>query len=82
MAQNLIKSGYRLWVNDVVPEAVKRLENDGACVGDTPANIASKTKTIITMLPSRFVVVPVAKLSIATGHAMQIYNCLVNCKFA
>ena len=23
----------------------------------------------------------VAKLSIATGHAIQIYNCLDNCKF-
>ena len=39
----------------MVPEAVSQLQNDGADVGESPADIASKTKTIITMLPSRFV---------------------------
>ena len=53
MAKNLLKNGHKLIVNDVVIDSVKELQNEGADVGHNPANIASKTSVIITMLPSR-----------------------------
>ena len=53
MAKNLLTNGHKLLVNDVVSASVKELQNEGADVGDNPADIASKTSVIITMLPSR-----------------------------
>ncbi|CAB3997707.1 3-hydroxyisobutyrate dehydrogenase, mitochondrial [Paramuricea clavata] len=52
MAKNLLTNGHKLLVNDVVSASVKELQNEGADVGDNPADIASKTSVIITMLPS------------------------------
>ena len=53
MAQNLIKSGYKLIVNDVYPEAMATLKDLGAQTVLTPAEVAKEAKRIITMLPSR-----------------------------
>lgn len=53
MAKNLLTNGHKLLINDVVSASVKELQNEGADVGDNPADIASKTSVIITMLPSR-----------------------------
>ena len=53
MAKNLLKSGHKLIVHDVVSASVAELQNEGADVGNNPADIASKTSVIITMLPSR-----------------------------
>ena len=54
MAKNLLKNSHKLLVSDVVGSAVKELQNEGADVGKNPADIASKTSIIITMLPSRY----------------------------
>ena len=53
MAQNLIKSGYDLIVNDVYPEAMAPLKDLGAETVLTPAEVAKNATKIITMLPSR-----------------------------
>ncbi len=53
MAQNLIKSGYDVVVNDVYPEAMVPLREHGARTAASPAEVAENAKTIITMLPSR-----------------------------
>ncbi|EDV20896.1 uncharacterized protein TRIADDRAFT_50898 [Trichoplax adhaerens] len=52
MARNLMKNGHKVIVNDVVPESVSALKNDGAEVAQTAAELASRTSTIVTMLPS------------------------------
>lgn len=52
MARNLLKSGYQVTVFDVVDGAVNILKQDGAVVASSPADVASKTNRICTMLPS------------------------------
>jgi len=52
MAQNLIKNGYGLVVNDVYPEAMEPLKALGADTVLTPAEVARHADRIITMLPS------------------------------
>lgn len=54
MAQNLIKNGYKVVVNDVYPEAMATLEDLGAKSVLTPAEVAKNVTRIITMLPSRY----------------------------
>ena len=54
MAQNLMKSGYSLIVNDVYPEAMAPLKGLGARTVSSPAEVAKDAKMIITMLPSRY----------------------------
>lgn len=53
MAKNLLKNGHKLLVNDVVGAHVQELQSKGAHVADNPADIASKTTIVVTMLPSR-----------------------------
>ena len=53
MAKNLLKNGHKLIVSDVVRAHVQDLQSKGADVADNPADIASKTSIVITMLPSR-----------------------------
>ena len=53
MAQNLLKNGYKLVVNDVYPEAMATLKELGAQTVLTPAEVAKDVDRIITMLPSR-----------------------------
>lgn len=52
MAKNLLKAGYELIVFDLNKKAVEELTNLGAEAADTSADLASKTKKIITMLPN------------------------------
>ena len=52
MARNLLKNGHQVTVYDVVDSSVNALKQDGAHVGTSPADVAMKTKTIFTMLPS------------------------------
>ena len=52
MAKNLMKAGYELIVLDINQSAVDELYALGAETADTPAEVASKTNKIITMLPN------------------------------
>ncbi|MCA1759827.1 MAG: 2-hydroxy-3-oxopropionate reductase [Bacteroidales bacterium] len=60
MAKNLLKAGYKLIVLDLNKKAVEELTTLGAEAAETPAELASKTKTIITMLPNSPEVMEVA----------------------
>lgn len=55
MAKNLIKSGHKIIVYDVSRDVMDDLKQNGAETAQSPAEIASKSNRIITMLPSRFV---------------------------
>lgn len=52
MARNLIKAGYEVTAYDVRKEAMDAIAKDGAALGTSPADVASKTEVIITMLPN------------------------------
>lgn len=52
MARNLLKAGYDLVVLDINKTPVKELVSLGAESAATPAEIAAKSNTIITMLPN------------------------------
>lgn len=52
MARNLLKAGYELIVMDINPVAVEELEALGAESVKTAAELAARTKIIITMLPN------------------------------
>jgi len=51
MSKNLINAGYKLVVYDINPQPVEELAGMGAEVANSPAEVASKVKKIITMLP-------------------------------
>jgi 3-hydroxyisobutyrate dehydrogenase-like beta-hydroxyacid dehydrogenase len=52
MARNLIKKGHQLVVYDINKQSVADLVKFGATQSSSPAELASKTTNIITMLPS------------------------------
>ncbi|XP_048849967.1 3-hydroxyisobutyrate dehydrogenase a [Brienomyrus brachyistius] len=52
MAKNLLKHGYPIVATDAFPESGKELQDLGAQIVDSPAEVADKTDRIITMLPS------------------------------
>uniref|UniRef100_A0A672FWQ2 3-hydroxyisobutyrate dehydrogenase n=1 Tax=Salarias fasciatus TaxID=181472 RepID=A0A672FWQ2_SALFA len=52
MAKNLLRNGYPVIATDVFPESCKELQDTGAQVVDSPAEVAEKADRIITMLPS------------------------------
>jgi 2-hydroxy-3-oxopropionate reductase len=52
MAKNLLKAGYKLVVFDVVPAPLQDVVAAGAEKGSSPADVASKTDIVITMLPN------------------------------
>uniref|UniRef100_A0AAQ5Z4Y4 6-phosphogluconate dehydrogenase NADP-binding domain-containing protein n=1 Tax=Amphiprion ocellaris TaxID=80972 RepID=A0AAQ5Z4Y4_AMPOC len=52
MAKNLLRNGYPVIATDVFPESCKELQDTGAQVVDSPADVAEKADRIITMLPS------------------------------
>lgn len=52
MATNLLKKGHSVVAYDVSPEAMERLEDEGASIAMSPAEVASKVDSIITMLPN------------------------------
>lgn len=51
MCKNLMKAGYKTVVFDVVPAAVQEMVAEGAEAVSSPAEVASKVKRMITMLP-------------------------------
>ncbi|NSW93301.1 MAG: 2-hydroxy-3-oxopropionate reductase [Bacteroidales bacterium] len=51
MSKNLLKAGYKLVVYDINQLAVEELVGAGAEKGHSPADVASRTDVIITMLP-------------------------------
>ena len=51
MAKNLLKAGYSVTVNDVMPAAMDMLVSEGAVAVDTTAKVAAASEVIITMLP-------------------------------
>ncbi|XP_059363497.1 3-hydroxyisobutyrate dehydrogenase, mitochondrial-like [Carassius carassius] len=52
MAKNLMKHGYPVIASDVFPESCKELQELGAQILESPADVADKADRIITMLPS------------------------------
>ena len=52
MAKNLVKAGYRLVVYDVKPEPVAEMAALGTGTAASPAEVASRSDVIITMLPN------------------------------
>ena len=52
MAKNLVRKGYSLIVFDIKPEPVAELVEMGAESGCSPADVASKSDIVITMLPN------------------------------
>ncbi len=52
MALNLIKAGFSLCVYDIVPSAVKILEDAGAEAAASPREVAENCELILTMLPN------------------------------
>ncbi|CAN0375804.1 3-hydroxyisobutyrate dehydrogenase, mitochondrial [Lethenteron reissneri] len=52
MAKNLIKHGYPVIACDVFPDACKDLQDSGAQIVESPAEVAERADRIITMLPS------------------------------
>lgn len=56
MAQNIMKAGYSLVVNDVNQVAVEELVAQGALRAENPRELAQQTDVIITMLPNGAIV--------------------------
>lgn len=52
MARNLLKGGYSLVVYDIIQSSTTEVANHGATVANSPSEVASACKTIITMLPN------------------------------
>jgi 2-hydroxy-3-oxopropionate reductase len=52
MAKNLVKNGKSLVVYDIIDSAVAELVEMGAVKGTSPADVASKSDIIFTMLPN------------------------------
>ncbi|ESO90178.1 hypothetical protein LOTGIDRAFT_164490 [Lottia gigantea] len=61
MARNLLKNGYPLVVFDVSSESTSALKSDGAQVASSPAEVASATHRIVTMLPE-------------SSHVQEVYT--------
>lgn len=61
MAMNLIKSGYKVSVHDLNPDATKPFLNKGVAVMETPSELAQANDVIITMLPS-------------SAHVLDVYT--------
>ncbi|KAK3106391.1 hypothetical protein FSP39_019036 [Pinctada imbricata] len=61
MAKNLVNKGYSLVVFDVNKAVVKELQDAGAKAAGSPAEVASLTKHIVTMLP-------------ASQHVTEVYT--------
>lgn len=61
MANNLIKAGYQLAVNDINQDVMQRFLEKGATIKETPREVAESSDIVITMLPSSSNVVDVFK---------------------
>ncbi len=60
MSANVLKAGYRLFVNDVRREAAASLLQAGALWADTPSALAAQCDVIFSCLPSMSVIEAVA----------------------
>jgi len=56
MALNLVKAGFEVWVQDIDPQAVAFVENQGARSAKTPSEIAAQTEWIFLSLPNTEIV--------------------------
>ncbi|KAK2177228.1 hypothetical protein NP493_612g02000 [Ridgeia piscesae] len=61
MAQNLLKKGYQVIAYDLSTEAMKTIIEAGGQSASSPAEVASQTKQLVTMLPS-------------SPHVMEVYT--------
>ncbi len=52
LANNLLKSRYRLIVRDLDPKLLKKFKKRGAVIATSPKDLAEKSDVIITCLPS------------------------------
>ncbi|KAK2142595.1 hypothetical protein LSH36_935g00064 [Paralvinella palmiformis] len=52
MARNLLSKNFKVIVYDALPNNMKILEKSGAQSASSPAEVASQTKTLVTMLPA------------------------------
>ena len=52
LANNLLKSRYRLIVRDLDPKLSKKFKKKGAVIATSPKDLAEKSDVIITCLPS------------------------------
>ncbi|KAK6620028.1 hypothetical protein RUM44_006428 [Polyplax serrata] len=52
MSQNLLKNDHPVVVYDVLDEAMEQCKHDGAKTASSPAELASKSDVVITMLPT------------------------------
>ncbi|XP_033105742.1 3-hydroxyisobutyrate dehydrogenase, mitochondrial-like [Anneissia japonica] len=52
MAKNLLKHGYPLVAFDVYPESLIEIQELGASVANSPAEVVEKVDKVVTMLPS------------------------------
>jgi len=56
MALNLVKAGFEVWVQDIDPQAVAFVEDQGARSAKTPSEIAAQTEWIFLSLPNTEIV--------------------------
>ncbi|AET66155.1 beta-hydroxyacid dehydrogenase, 3-hydroxyisobutyrate dehydrogenase [Desulfosporosinus orientis DSM 765] len=56
MAQNILRAGYSLYVNDVNEAALQELVAEGAKKAENPRELAREVDVVITMLPNGAVV--------------------------
>ena len=56
MALNLVKAGFEVWVQDIDPQAVAFVEDQGARSAKTPSKIAAQTEWIFLSLPNTEIV--------------------------
>ena len=52
LANNLIKSRYKLIVRDLDPKLLKKFKKKGAIISSSPKELAENSDIIITCLPS------------------------------
>jgi len=69
MATNLLKNGKNVIVFDLNKGSVDHLKGFGASSAESPAEVASQAKTLITMLPSSPHVQKVSNLLPARPHS-------------
>ena len=56
MALNLVKAGFEVWVQDIDPQAVAFVKDQGARSAKTPSEIAAQTEWIFLSLPNTEIV--------------------------
>lgn len=52
MSRNLVQAGHEVWVYDIDPAAIKRVENLGGRAATSAAHAATDREFVVTMLPN------------------------------